>query len=134
MPPKDAVSDQAAKVELPLAPLLAACLVPGGGHFWLRRWGRGAILLAAVGAMFVAGLLMQGRFFQLETANLVETLGFLGDLCSGLLFVAAKLAGYQAGPSASPTADYGTKFLLVAGLLNVLCILDAYDIAVGNKD
>jgi hypothetical protein len=35
--------------------------------------------------------------------------------------------------SGLPSADYGTKFLLVAGLLNVLCILDAYDIAVGNK-
>lgn len=134
MPSKEAASDQPAKAELPVGPVLAACLVPGGGHFWLHRWGRGAILLASVGAMFVSGLLMQGRFFQLEPANIVETLGFLGDVCSGLLFVVAKLAGYQAVASASPIADYGTKFLLVAGLLNVLCVLDAYDIAVGNKD
>ena len=127
-------TDQASKVALPLAPLIAAWLVPGGGHFWLRRWGRGAILLASVGLLFVFGLLMQGRFFGLDPSNIVETLGFLGDFCAGLLYIAAKLGGYQVAASASPAADYGTKFLLVAGLLNVLCILDAYDIAVGNKD
>ena len=31
-------------------------------------------------------------------------------------------------------ADYGTKFLLTAGLLNCLAIMDAYDIAVKRKD
>ena len=134
MASKDAVSEPAANAEFPIAPLVAAWLVPGGGHFWLRRLGRGAILLGAVGAMFVSGLLMQGRFFRLDSANIVETLGFLGDLCSGLLFALAKLGGYESLVSGSPTADYGTKFLLVAGLLNVLCILDAYDIAVRNKD
>jgi len=134
MASKEAVSESAVKTDLPIATLVAAWLVPGGGHFWLRRWGRGAILLGAVGAMFGVGLLMEGRFFRLDPSNIVETLGYLGDLCSGLLFIAAKLGGYESVASGSPTADYGTKFLLVAGLLNVLCILDAYDIAVGNKD
>ena len=119
---------------LPLGPLVAAFLLPGGGHFWLGRWGRGAILLAAVGVLFLAGLLMNGRFFQLQPGNMVETLGFLGDLCSGLLYFGAKFVGHVDEVVASPIADYGTKFLLVAGLLNVLCVLDAYDIAVGNKD
>ena len=134
MAEKTAVSNAPAKAELPVGPLVAAWLVPGGGHFWLKRWGRGAILLGAVGAMFAAGLLMQGRFFRLEPGNIVETLGFLGDLCSGVLFMAAKMGGHAGEVIASPIADYGTKFLLVAGLLNVLCVLDAYDIAVGNKD
>ena len=134
MAEKEAVSNSPAKVDLPVGPLFAAWLLPGGGHFWLGRWGRGAILLAAVAAIFLAGLFMEGRFFRLERGNLVETLGFLGDFCSGLFFVAAKMGGYQSGVAASPIADYGTKFLLVAGLLNVLCVLDAYDIAVGNKD
>ena len=79
-------------------------------------------------------LAMQGRFFDPAPSNMVETLGFLGDFCSGLLFLGAKLLGYHATASASPIADYGTKFLLVAGLLNVLCVLDAYDIAIGKKD
>jgi hypothetical protein len=134
MTTKEAISNPSAKTALPVMPLLAAVLVPGGGHFWQGRWGRGAILLGAVGAMFLAGLLMGGRFFRFEPGNIVETLGFLGDLCSGLLFLATKLTGHEGEIAASPIADYGTKFLLVAGLLNVLCVLDAYDIAVGNKD
>ena len=134
MATKETASNPAAKAELPVGPLVAAWLLPGGGHFWLKRWGRGAILLASVGAMFVAGLFMDGRFFELQPGNMVETLGFLGDLCSGLFFVAAKMGGHVSEVVASPIADYGTKFLLVAGLLNVLCVLDAYDIAVGNKD
>jgi hypothetical protein len=134
MTTKEAISNPPAKAEIPVLPLVAAGLLPGGGHFWQGRWGRGAILLGAVGLMFVAGLLMGGRFFRFEPGNFVETLGFLGDLCSGLLFIAAHLAGHQGAVASSPIADYGTKFLLVAGLLNVLCVLDAYDIAVGNKD
>lgn len=134
MATKKAASDSPVKAELPLATLVAAWLLPGGGHFWLKRWGRGAILLGAVGVMFVTGLFMEGRFFRFQPGNVVETLGFLGDLGSGLLFMAAKMAGHSNGVVASPIADYGTKFLLVAGLLNVLCVLDAYDIAVGNKD
>ena len=134
MAAKEASSNSPAKAALPVGPLVAAWLLPGGGHFWLKRWGRGAILLASVSAMFVAGLFMDGRFFELQQGNMVETLGFLGDLCSGLLFVAAKMGGHVSEVAASPIADYGTKFLLVAGLLNVLCVLDAYDIAVGNKD
>ncbi len=134
MATKEAVSNPPAKAELPVGTLVAAWLLPGGGHFWLKRWGRGVILLGAVGVMFVTGLFMEGRFFRFQPGNFVETLGFLGDLCSGLLFMAAKTAGHSSGVVASPIADYGTKFLLVAGLLNVLCVLDAYDIAVGNKD
>ncbi len=114
--------------------LAAAWLLPGGGHFWLRRWGRGALLLGSIGGMFFGGLALGGRFFHFRPSDLVETLGFLADFCSGLFFLGAKLGGYDAMVSASPMVDYGTKFLLVAGLLNVLCILDAYDIAVGNKE
>ncbi len=77
---------------------------------------------------------MRGRVFELTPAtNLVETLGFLGDLGTGLLFLGARFFGYDQDVMASPMADYGTKFLLVAGLLNILCILDAYDIATGKK-
>ena len=134
MAAKKAPAEQAATTPVPMAVLLAAYLIPGGGHFWLRCWGRGALLLASVSSMFVLGLAMGGRFFRLQPSNFVETLGFLGDLCAGLLYWGTKIAGYDAVIAASPIADYGTKFLLVAGLLNVLCILDAYDIATGNKD
>ena len=134
MAPKEVAVTNAARATQPLVPLIVAWLVPGGGHLWQRRWGRGALLCGSVSTLFLAGLAMQGRFFEPATSNMVEMLGFLGDFCSGLLFLGAKLLGYSAVESASPIADFGTKFLLVAGLLNVLCVLDAYDIARGKKD
>lgn len=134
MASKEMAARSAGKTEQLLLPLIAAWLVPGGGHLYQRRWGRGALLCGSISALFLAGLAMQGRFFALAPSNPVETLGFLGDFCAGLLFLGARLLGYSATASASPIADYGTKFLLVAGLLNVLCILDAYDIAIGKKD
>ena len=130
---KAAANETTEKLPIPVGVLVAAWLLPGGGHFLQRRWGRGALLLGAIGLMFFLGLAMGGRFFQPAPGNLVESLAYLGDLGSGLFYLGAKFLGYHVSPSASPSADYGTKFLLVAGLLNVLCILDAYDIAVGNK-
>jgi len=131
---KGSGSNPVATGKIPVAPLLAAWLIPGGGHLVQRRWGRGALLLSSIGLLFLLGLAMQGRLFHLTPSNLVETLGFLSDLCSGLFFLAAKFLGYAPAEMASPNADYGTKFLLVAGLLNVLCMLDAYDIAIGKKN
>jgi hypothetical protein len=131
---QELATDQSKTIRLPLAPLIAAWLIPGGGHFMQRRWGRGALLLVSIAILFVAGVTMQGRLFKLIPSNFVETLGFAGDLCSGLLFIAVKLTGYDMGETGSPMADYGTKFILVAGLLNVLCMLDAYDIAIGKKN
>ena len=133
MPSKKSAAGNSGTPGLPIAPVLAAWLIPGGGHLWQRHWVRGGLLLISVGSMFALGLAMQGRFFSLTPTNLVETLGFLGDLGSGLLFLSARFLGYHQDVMASPMADYGTKFLLVAGLLNILCVLDAYDIAVGKK-
>ncbi len=133
MASKAAAADPSRISRAPLALLAVAWLIPGGGHLWQRRWGRGALLLLSVSGMFLMGVAMGGRLFRLTPSNIVETLGFVGDLGSGLLLMAARFWGYGPVESASPFADYGTKFLLVAGLLNVLCILDAYDIAVGKK-
>ena len=132
MASKQAATSSSLESNLPIVPVLAAWLIPGGGHLWQRHWGRGGLLLFSIGSMFALGLWMRGRFFELTPANIVETLGFLGDLGTGLLFLGAKFF-YEQGVMASPMADYGTKFLLVAGLLNILCMLDAYDIATGKK-
>jgi hypothetical protein len=130
---KAATTESAEKVQVPIGVIMAALLLPGGGHLLQRRWGRGSLLLGSISLMFFLGLAMGGRFFQVNPANFVETLGSLGDICSGLLYFGARFWGHDAVPVAAPAADFGTKFLLVSGLLNVLCILDAYDIAVGNK-
>jgi TM2 domain-containing membrane protein YozV len=113
-------------------------LIPGGGHFLLKRNGRGALLLVSVTGMFLCGLMMQGAMFQPQNGDLLTTLintgGFLGDLCSGILYLLSVWFGYNQPDLAGHVHDYGTKFLVTAGLLNVLAMVDVYEIAAGRKD
>jgi TM2 domain-containing membrane protein YozV len=113
-------------------------LVPGGGHFLLKKPGRGALLLASVASMFVCGLMMQGTMFHPQSGDLLTTLintgGFIGDLSSGILFLLSQWFGYDQPDMAGHVHDYGTKFLVTAGLLNILAMVDAYEIAAGRKD
>jgi hypothetical protein len=115
-----------------------AWFIPGGGHFLLKRPGRGAILAGCVGLMFVLGLMMRGAFFQWQTGDLLTTViycgGFLGDLMAGVLFLLARAFGYDQVDMAGHVHDYGTKFLVAAGLLNILAMVDAYEIATRRKD
>jgi hypothetical protein len=121
-------------------------LIPGGGHFLLKRSGRGTLLLVSITAMFLFGLMMRGSLFEPQTGDLLTTLintgGFIGDLCAGVLYLLARMFGYAQGDVAGPdflihtppVHDYGTKFLVVAGLLNLLAMVDAFEIAAGRKD
>jgi len=119
-------------------PVAVGWLIPGGGHFLLKRTGRGALLLASVTGMFVSGLMMQGAMFQPQTGDLLTTLihtgGFIGDVCSGIFYLLSVAFGYNQPDVAGHVHDYGTKFLVTAGLLNILAMVDAFEIAVGRKD
>ena len=112
---------------------VAAWAIPGAGHFMLGRRGRALILFLAIVTMFVFGLLMKGQFFSTQSASWLETLGYYGELCVGLAMFVARFFGYAGGDPFFVSADFGTAFLVSAGMLNVLAILDAYDIAVGRK-
>ena len=113
-------------------------LVPGGGHFLLKRPGRGAILGVTVTLMFLCGLMMRGSMFQPQTGDLLTVLinvgGFIGDVCSGILYLLSAWLGYNQPDMAGAVHDYGTKFLVTAGLLNILAMVDAFEIAAGRKD
>ena len=115
-----------------------AWLIPGGGHFLLKRPGRGGLIAASVAAMFLLGLMMRGALFQPQGGDLLTTViyygGFIGDLMSGLLYFVTVWLGYSQPDVAGHVHDYGTKFLVAAGLLNVLAMVDAYEIASGKKD
>ena len=112
-------------------------LIPGGGHFLLKKAGRGLLLLFSVLGMFVCGLMMRGAMFQPQTGDLLTTLintgGFIGDVCSGILYLVSVWLGYNTPDMPGHVHDYGTKFLVTAGLLNVLAMVDAYEIAIGKK-
>ena len=121
------------------APALAlSWLVPGGGHLLLKRTGRGLLLMAAITSMFVCGLMMRGAMFQPESGDLLTTLintgGFIGDMASGILFLLSQWLGYSQPDVAGAVHDYGTKFLVTAGLLNILAMVDAFEIAARRKD
>ena len=115
-------------------PVVVGWIVPGGGHFYLRRWGRGALLLASVGIMFFLGLAMYGKLYTPKASDIVDTLAWMANIGAGGFYLGAKFFGYSVPEPQSAVGDYGTKFLLVAGLLNMLVMLDAWDIAIGKKE
>ncbi len=124
------------KIWLPAVAL--GWLVPGGGHFLLKRTARGALLLFAVASMFLFGIMLRGVMFEPKTGDLLTTIiycgGFLGDVLSGFPYFLAVWMGYAQPDMPGMMHDYGTKFLVSAGLLNVLAMVDAFEIAAGKKD
>ena len=121
------------------APALAlSWLVPGGGHLLLKRTGRGLLLMSAITLMFICGLMMRGAMFQPETGDLLTTLinvgGFVGDVASGILYLLSQWLGYAQPDVTGAVHDYGTKFLVTAGLLNILAMVDTFEIAIRRKD
>jgi hypothetical protein len=112
---------------------LAAWLLPGAGHLWLGRRGKGLVFLIALPAMFAIGLYLNGRLFPFVWSEPLVGLAAVADLGVGLWYFAARLAGYGAGQVVAVTYEYGNTYLIVAGLLNFLVMLDAFDIALGRK-
>ena len=111
---------------------VAGWLIPGFAHFLLGRKWRALILFAAIIGMYLFGLAMKGEFYSTGTGSYLETLGYFGEMCVGFAMPVAKFFGY-AGDPLFMSADYGTAFLVAAGMLNVLTLFDAYDIATGQK-
>jgi hypothetical protein len=129
---------ESAPVSVWIGPVIAAWVIPGGGHFLLKRNGRGALIFSAVVLMFLFGMFMRGMMFTPEKGDILTTLinygGFIADLASGALYFGATMFGYSAPDAAGAVHDYGTKFLVTAGLLNILAMVDSYEIATGKKD
>ena len=119
-------------------PVVVGWLIPGGGHFLLKKRGRAALILASVVLMFLCGLMMRGAMFHPDKGDLLTTVinygGFVSNMAAGALYLLTTMLGYAQPDVAGHVHDYGTKFLVTAGLLNVLAMVDAFDIAVGKKD
>lgn len=113
--------------------LIAGWLVPGAGHFMLGKWVRGLLLLVSLGLMFCLGVALQGKIYSPNTGDLLDILNFAGDLGTGLFYVVAKVFDLGAAAVVTVSADYGTKFMVVAGLLNVIAAVDAHSLATGRK-
>ena len=126
-------SDKAQSTVNPTVVTIAAWLVPGLGHLIQRRYIRGLLIMAAIFIMFFAGLGMQGKVYSFNTGDLLDILGFVGDIGSGLLYFLARMMNWGIGNIHRAVADYGTKYIVVAGLLNIVATVDAYHIAIGKK-
>ena len=110
-----------------------AWAVPGAAHLWLGRSQTGAVFFVALVAMFVIGLLLQGQIFPFELSDPLVALAAVADFGMGLPWIVARAMGAGGGQVTAITWEYGNTFLIVAGLLNSLVVLDAYDIAMGRK-
>ena len=108
-------------------------LIPGAGHLIQRKWGRGVLLLASISAMFLIGLSMDGHVYAPNGGDVLDILGFVGDLGAGALYIVSRALELGQGAMQRATADYGSKFIAVAGLLNFIAVADAYHIAIGKK-
>lgn len=115
-----------------LAPAIG-WLVPGAGHMIQKRWIRGLLLFVSIVTLFLLGLAMQGRIYKANGEDILAMLGFIGDVGAGGLYILTLANDWGQGAIAFATADYGTKFMIVAGLLNFIAVADAYHIAIGKK-
>ena len=121
---------------------IAGWLIPGLGHLLQGKWMRALLLGGAVWVCYISGFLLGGHLFKFDgseqgLASLLQIPPMIGNLGTGLLYLGCWVMGfgfaYPPQQAAMPTFEYGWTFLLVAGLLNYLAMLDAFDIAAGRK-
>ena len=113
---------------------VAAWAVPGSGHLLLRKPRRAAVVCGVVLFSFLFGCWLRGHLYVVIPEQPLSRLATLSSMgAGGPYFLARYLVEYE-GDILSSTFEYGKAFLLTAGLLNLLAVLDAWDIASGSKD
>lgn len=114
--------------------MILAWIVPGAGHFYLGRRGRAIAFFVVVVFMFLIGLSIDGGLYTVATSggSWLKILASYASMGAGPIYFIAKSIGVP-GDIVSATFEYGSTFTLTAGLMNLLLVLDCYDIARGNK-
>jgi hypothetical protein len=113
-------------------PLLAGWLIPGAGHFLLRKWGRGALICASITCMFALGIASEGKIFT-APHDIMDLLRMIGDMGNGALYLVGRVGGLGADQVRTTSADYGSIFIMGAGLLNIMAAVDAHNLRTGRK-
>ena len=140
MPASAASAAPIAPLRSPVVLIPIAWLIPGAGHFLLGRKGRGAIVFVTVLVTFLIGVAMRGPLYHTGAdggdvlSRLIQFGGWIGDMAAGIFYFAATFLGYAPPDVAGYSPDYGSKFIVAAGLLNILAIVDAYEICTRQKD
>ena len=116
-----------------LTAMVLAFLVPGAGHFYLGRRGRAVAFFCITLFLFLVGLSIDGRLYTFEPGNILSVLATIGSMGLGLPYFIARMMGAH-GDITSITFEYGTAFMLTAGLMNLLLVLDSFDISEERKE
>ncbi len=109
-----------------------AWLVPGGGHLFLKQWKRGLTFLAVILALFFFGLSMDGQLFGFSP-GFFGLLKLIAGLALGLPYIAGQILSLGEGQIKALGYEYGNTYLYTAGLLNMLLVVDVFDIVQGRK-
>ena len=113
---------------------LLAWLVPGAGHLYLGRTSRGLLFMGLIGTMFILGVAMDARLqFYMGLEDPLAFFRSAAQIAIGLPYVIARSIGFGPGDVRSVVHEYGNTFTEVGGLLNILIVLDAYDVAHGRR-
>ena len=134
------MKDEAIKKESPSGSVamgavaaVAGWIVPGLGHLLLRRWSKAAVYFLCVGGLACVGLMMRGGVFAAGSEDLFDRLGYFADLGTGIFYFLSHMI-QTAGPDvAHATGDYGTRMFATAGMVNLLTVLEAYEIGRGRR-
>jgi len=116
-----------------LAACVAGAFIPGLGHALLAKWDRAIVFFGSIAIMLALGIHLQGRLFNPDFGDFFSALKFVAEAGSGLLYWIPWLRGMGTGDPTAYTYDYANVFIYVAGLLNLLVIVDTFDIAMGRK-
>lgn len=111
----------------------AAWAIPGAGHLWLGRRQKGLVFLVTLPLMFLFGLWLKGQLFTFTFSQPFVVLMAFAEVGLGLPYLIARAVGGGVGQVTAITYEYGNTFIIVAGLLNMLVVLDAFDVAEGRK-
>ena len=131
---------------------LFAWIIPGAGHFLVKRPKQGVIFLLLIVFLFFWGLNLGGKIYQYDASQPLTFFAMIAQAGMGLPYFIARLIAsyahahtgwilghfaenfrYGNGNIENVTFEYGNTFAIVAGLLNFLVVLDAHDIALGRR-
>ena len=118
----------------PVVAGILAWLFPGLGHLYLRKWRRGVVFAVLVFASLLIGCELRGNLYRPVPDEPLSKLGTLGALGMGAPYFYLRYGRGYEGDVVGAGFEYGTAFLLTAGLMNWLLVLDAWDISRGKKE